>query len=575
MMELAHTILLYLLLPLMLLLIIILLIIFCKPWRYLSPSSFRIRPLTGGDLERPLVSDEVGVLQYQGHNFERNDDVEGLHGQPEGLFSSPRNHGLVYKQRPPPAAPPLAQDASIVLDVTPDLSEHVFVGQTLKWQRQKNKAAQEEDLSKSKETSISVHNERLDKIGHKDVVNRGSSLTLEVISGPASGYRHTVKNTSKLPLTLGRTSPSDLSLKDSEVSGKHAMINWNLNKNKWELIDMGSLNGTLLNQLAVNHPDSGSRQWGDPVELANGDIITLGTTSNISVKIDSPTELKLPFDVGMVSDPMAVRRGGRKLPMEDVCYYQWPLHGADQFGLFGICDGHGGAAAAKSVSKILPEKIAGLLSDSARRDRVFSLHNASDLLKDAFYQTEANLNHHYEGCTATVLLVWTDDNDMFFAQCGNVGDSACIISIDGKLYKMSEDHRVTSLTERERIKQTGEALKDGETRLCGLNLARMLGDKFLKEQDARFSSEPYISEVLCIKRGANTFALLASDGFWDVIGAKKAIQLVAQAREKSSRDGDTSAEKIASFLLNEARKLRTKDNTSIIYLDLDTLRGSL
>lgn len=46
---------------------------------------------------------------------------------------------------------------------------------------------------------------------------------------------------------------------------------------------MGSLNGTLLNSQPISHHDSGSRQWGDPVELANGDIITLGTTSNIYV----------------------------------------------------------------------------------------------------------------------------------------------------------------------------------------------------------------------------------------------------------------------------------------------------
>ena len=32
----------------------------------------------------------------------------------------------------------------------------------------------------------------------------------------------------------------------------------------------------------------------------------------------------------MASDPMALRRGGKKLPMEDVCYYQWPLPGLDQ-----------------------------------------------------------------------------------------------------------------------------------------------------------------------------------------------------------------------------------------------------
>lgn len=65
------------------------------------------------------------------------------------------------------------------------------------------------------------------------VRSAGSSLTLEVISGPSRGDRCSISstNTSRLPLTLGRVSPSDLLVKDSEVSGKHALINWNLNVN--------------------------------------------------------------------------------------------------------------------------------------------------------------------------------------------------------------------------------------------------------------------------------------------------------------------------------------------------------
>jgi len=46
---------------------------------------------------------------------------------------------------------------------------------------------------------------------------------------------------------------------------------------------MGSLNGTLLNSKAVHHPDSGSRNWGEPKELVSGDVITLGTSSRINV----------------------------------------------------------------------------------------------------------------------------------------------------------------------------------------------------------------------------------------------------------------------------------------------------
>ena len=62
-------------------------------------------------------------------------------------------------------------------------------------------------------------------LSYFSVRNAGSCLSLEVISGPSSGLRCSVQSISG-PLTLGRVS-SDLLLKDSEVSGKHAMINWN------------------------------------------------------------------------------------------------------------------------------------------------------------------------------------------------------------------------------------------------------------------------------------------------------------------------------------------------------------
>lgn len=48
------------------------------------------------------------------------------------------------------------------------------------------------------------------------------------------------------------------------------------------------------------------------------------------VHITSQNMHQIPFGVGMASDPMALRRGGKKLSMEDVCYYQWPLPGLDQ-----------------------------------------------------------------------------------------------------------------------------------------------------------------------------------------------------------------------------------------------------
>ncbi|XP_021861674.2 protein phosphatase 2C 70 isoform X1 [Spinacia oleracea] len=568
----------------MFLLVLLLVFLACKPWRFFSRSFRRQQqqPLSiKVDEERPLVQEDSDQLLSQRNEPLKFHTSECSHLQTEGLFNLPGSHSLTYKQRLPPPAPHSTLGGSLVLDIG-NQAEDLLVGQTLRRPLLTNHFIEEQKCTTkdglNHDSRLRPDNVKFQSIS-KDVLDQGagSCLSLEVITGPACGLQSSVwsTDTSKLPLTLGRVPPSEVVLKDSEVSGKHAMIKWNSNKLKWELIDMGSLNGTLLNTKAVHHPDFGSRTWGEPKELVSGDVITLGTTSQISVQITPLAQSEVPVGVGIASDPMSTRRGGKRLPMEDVCYYQWPLPGAEQFGLFGICDGHGGAAAAESVSKILPETVATILLDSLRREKVFSRQDASDVLREAISQTEACLNHYYEGCTATVLLVWGDGYDSFFAQCANVGDSACIMNIDGRQIKMTEDHRITSYSERQRINKTGNPLKDGDTRLCGLNLGRMLGDKFLKEQDARFSSEPYISQVVPIGQASEASVVLASDGLWDVISAKKANQFVLQAKERYSNDRKGCAQKIANFLLNEARKLRTKDNTSVVYVDFDSALRSL
>ncbi|XP_042021626.1 protein phosphatase 2C 70-like isoform X2 [Salvia splendens] len=545
------------LLILMLSLVLILIFIACKfrPWtRFLSASTAAARrrapaSIRVDDIERPLVSGDLSSVESDESTLCHPNEQAGR--QTQGSYTSSHT-----SSHTPSASSQLTH-------------ENPLVGQTLQHPHATSLFPEDRRNEKRGDNYSQKYSTNIREPILSNTANQGSILKLEVVSGPARGLQYSVKSTNatELPVTIGRVSPGDLILKDSEVSGKHAMINWNANKLKWELVDMGSLNGTMLNSLAVLPAQSGNRHWSNPVELSSGDTVTFGTSSKISVNITSQTECKIPFRIGIASDPMALRRGGKKLAMEDVCYYQWPLHGLDQFGMFGICDGHGGADAATSVSKIMPEVITGILSDSFIREKVLSQCDASEILREAFYQTEARINHYYEGCTATLLLVWSDGHQNFYAQCANVGDSACVANIGGKHIKMTEDHRVTSQSERLRIQAIGTPLRDGESRICGINLARMLGDKFLKEQDARFSAEPYISEVVCIDQSSEGFALLASDGFWDVINMKKAFQLVHQAVEGNAMERESSAEKIAKYLLSEARTLRTKDNTSIIFLD--------
>ncbi|KAG7551219.1 Forkhead-associated (FHA) domain [Arabidopsis thaliana x Arabidopsis arenosa] len=564
---------------LMLLLITLIILFACKPWRYFSrfrssrfSSTFKV-----GDLQRPLISDDGNLIQGQTSEVTREYDLEGACYQNDGLLHSSLTEGRFYKQRLPSSSPHFTQGESFVLEVISEPSDNALVGQTLKLPAEKGSLTEVQTYdwqnNRNENLQYDLEKDRLINLSPGLVENQRSWLSLEVIAGPAIGLQHVVNSTSssKLPVKLGRVSPSDLALKDSEVSGKHAQITWNSTKLKWELVDMGSLNGTLVNSQSVSHPDLGSRKWGNPVELASDDIITLGTTTKVYVRISSQNEFQIPFKIGVASDPMAVRRGGKQLPMEDICHYKWPLPGANKFGLFCVCDGHGGSGAAESAIKIIPEVLGNILSDSLRKEKVLSKRDASDVLRDMFAKTEARLDEHqYEGCTATVLLVWKDNEENFFAQCANLGDSACVIHLDGRCIQMTEDHRVVSLSERKRFQEAGVPLRDGETRIFGINLARMLGDKFPKQQDSRFSAEPYISEPLRIDQPSKDFfAVLASDGLWDVVSPKKAVQLVLQMRDKE-RGTENSAEKIANGLLNEARAMRTKDNTSIIYLGFDT-----
>ncbi|XP_051129527.1 protein phosphatase 2C 70 isoform X2 [Andrographis paniculata] len=566
---------------LMILLIVILILIACKfrPWRRLlsSPPTRRRYPAASikddDDIERPLVHGEQGIPETPNVSSSSNTAEEGL--------SSMHFVPAEPKQRLHPAASHLSQSNRFYPLLLISFSANVDKAKTI-LPRFLGQFAGEQIQNKKEDTPYS-RKYGSDKDSSKDMApnysaSQGCTLMLEVISGPCSGIRYSIQSTetSKLPVTIGRVSPGDLILKESEVSGKHAMINWNSNKSKWELVDMGSLNGTILNGQSICISQSESRHWSNPVELSSGDVITLGTSSKILVHITTTQkECNVPFGIGIASDPMAMRRGGKKLPMEDVHYYHWPLPGMDQFGLFGICDGHGGADAATSVSKIMPEVITGILSDISRREEVLAKCNASDILKEAFYETESRISHYYEGCTATVLLIWTDDEENCFVQCANVGDSACVVNVDGRQVKMTEDHRITSYSERLRMQALGAPLKDRETRICGINLARMLGDKFLKERDARFSSEPYVSDVMRIDRSCKGFAIIASDGFWDVVNTRKAAQLVHQALERHATEKENPAEKIAKVLLNEAQTQRTKDNTSIIFLDFSTPRMHL
>lgn len=70
------------------------------------------------------------------------------------------------------------------------------------------------------------------------------------------------------PISLGRSPGNDIVVADTQVSRRHAVINLQAAGEYW-LVDLGSTNGTYLNDRRVTRPTA----------LADGDQITVGTKS--------------------------------------------------------------------------------------------------------------------------------------------------------------------------------------------------------------------------------------------------------------------------------------------------------
>lgn len=328
------------------LLILVVLLLLRRLWRFFSSSSsssrrsFSITATSDAaqidDIERPLFSESLVNASSQSNDL-ANDSIDESSIHLDGNITSPTAYCASNKRIHINSHVNL--EDSLVLDVAEDPQ----VNQTLKRASVSSRPAEDakhvrrgyklSDLpplsgkGRSQFTAV--------KVAAKGVGPLRNRLNLEVIAGPSYGHScsRLSTDTSMLPLIIGRVTPSDYLVNDSEVSGKHASINWNTNKSKWEIVDMGSLNGTFLNSQAIHHQDSSTRNWSEPVELGNGDIITLGISSKILVHISTHAAHRPHSGVGVASDPMAIRRGGKQLPMEDVCYYQCPLPGVDQVSL--------------------------------------------------------------------------------------------------------------------------------------------------------------------------------------------------------------------------------------------------
>jgi len=111
--------------------------------------------------------------------------------------------------------------------------------------------------------------------------------------------------------------------------------------------------------------------------------------------------------------------------------------------------------------------------------------------------------------------------------------------------------------EQARLKQAGVDFHGGQTRLNGLAVSRSLGDHFAKKTGCGLIGEPSVSECYKLQHG-DTNIILASDGLWDVISGKHALDIIRE---------DKTANDMAKKLLETALiSKKCKDNVTVIVL---------
>ncbi|KAL6988083.1 protein-serine,threonine phosphatase [Sarracenia purpurea var. burkii] len=250
---------------------------------------------------------------------------------------------------------------------------------------------------------------------------------------------------------------------------------------------------------------------------------------------------------------------GRRQTMEDTHFLTPHVCSEKDVHVFGIFDGHRGAAAAEFSARALP----GFLQSLG------FTKSPSDALQEAFVKTDIafrnELDYHrkskgaiqkdwHPGCTAIVALIVR--NKLFVA---NAGDCRAMLCRASNAYALSKDHVASCLEERERvIKAGGEVKWQVDTWRVGpaaLQVTRSIGDDDLKPA---VTAEPEITETILSVE--DEYLVMASDGLWDVVSEAEIVRIIKDTVKEPGM--------CSKRLAMEAAELGSKDNITVIVVFL-------
>ncbi|ESW08852.1 hypothetical protein PHAVU_009G079600 [Phaseolus vulgaris] len=282
--------------------------------------------------------------------------------------------------------------------------------------------------------------------------------------------------------------------------------------------------------------------------------------------------------------PIQMLTGDRVPDGIDKCFREQTLH------FFGVYDGHGGSQVANYCSErmhfALAEEIEsikeGLLVESTKDD-------CQDLWKKAFtgcfLKVDSEVGGEVNsdpvapetvGSTAVVAVICSSH-----IVVSNCGDSRAVLCRGKEPMALSVDHKPNRPDEYARIDAAGgRVIQWNGHRVFGvLAMSRSIGDRYLK---------PWIipdPEVKFVPRAKDDECLiLASDGLWDVMTNEEVCDIARRrillwhkknglALPSERGDGiDPAAQAAAEYLSNRALQKGSKDNITVIVVDLKAQR---
>lgn len=258
------------------------------------------------------------------------------------------------------------------------------------------------------------------------------------------------------------------------------------------------------------------------------------------------------------------------------------------FSMYAVFDGHGQKG--HDVSNFVKDNLPKIIIQHPE----FKSDDMSNVLKKSFLKTQSliatadrmqTLSAAMSGTTATLVVHDHTNKKLYVA---HVADSTAVLGKkqgSGKdkssvtAQALTVDHKPNLKEERQRIEKSGgRVVFDGyanhrvyanNARYPGLNMSRCLGD-IMAQQDCGLIAEPEVS-VIDISPDDKVL-LLCSDGVWEFITHKEAVELVSKFPPAKAK---IAAERLAKeawdrWMHEEGGSVVDDITVILVYLNTDT-----